>query len=322
MAHTNGDKKPVLAKDDSWNFSWERQAMREMRRRARPVRAMSPRKMLVHQCVGAKREFTWGKARRGKTYFVDVYVVDKNTNKAEAYEGIKVTMPGKAKSDSKTPMTIEDGGRKTFKLKPDNLPQIVTFEAKQHMPLLSVELGVCRGDVPFEVYLNNKWKHTAIVKRWKRVNMENVVPGVYAFRFPKLHRRKSFVSMHVTSRPSVLTLPRDRSIKVFEGMSTCTNVTVAWMGTHKKQKYCLYVKEAAKIRNLNKHKCANVAERPRSERVLCTRYRNRDVSKAVMSATISGLKPATKYVLDVYLSRGHSGPLPFESVSVQTKDAC
>lgn len=322
MAHTHGDQKPAVAKDSAWNFSWESGVARERRRKARPVRPMSPRKLLVHQCVGSQREFTFGKARRGRAYYVDVYVVDRSTHRAEAFEGAQVTMPGEARPERQRVQKIRDGERMTIKLKQDQLPQTLTFEATEPMPTLSVELGVCTGDVPFEVYHDDKLVHSSTVKRWKRVRMKHVLPGVYAFKFPELQRRKSFVSVYVTSRPSELTLPRDMSIKVFEGMTTCHNVTVAWMGTHKKQKYCLYIKEASEIRSLNRHRCSSVSDRPRSERVQCTRYRNRDVSKAVVSATVSSLKPGSRYVVDVYLSRGHSGPVPYQPVHVRTKDGC
>lgn len=321
MAHAKGDKKPVLSRADQWGFSWEKEAMRNLRRKANPVKAMSPRKILIHQCVGSKKEFTFKKARKGKTYYIDVYVVDKKTNKAEAFEGAVVKMPGRSAA-RKSSVQILDGERKTLKLKKGNVPQMVTFDAKHQMALLSVELGVCAGKIPFEIYHNSKLVHRSIVKRWKRVRMKNVLPGTYTFKFPRLQRRKSFVSVYVTSRPSDLTVPRNMSIKVFDSMTTCTNVTVAWMGTHKKQKYCLFVKEASQIRSLKRHRCSSVVDRPKSERVLCVRYRNRDVNKAVMSGTITGLKPLTNYVVDVYLSRGRSGPVAYKSVKVRTKARC
>nr|KAG5686165.1 hypothetical protein BaRGS_004504 [Batillaria attramentaria] len=91
---------------------------------------------------------------------------------------------------------------------------------------------------------------------------------------------------------------------------------------HQKQKYCLYYKEASQIRSLKRHRCTQMDARPKSERVMCTRYRNRDVSKAVMSKTITKLKPDTQYVLDVYLSKRHSGPVAYKTVKVRTKPAC
>ena len=321
VAHSQGDKAPVLSRDSEWGFTWEREAMRNLRMRANPVKPMSPRKMLLHQCVGSKREFTFPKARRGKTYHVDVYVVDKSTHKAAAYDGAVVTMPGR--TGPKPLRQILDGERKLLKLKNDNASsQTVTFEAKQHMTLLSVEFAVCAGKIPVEIYHNRQRVHRSVVRRWKRVRMKNVLPGTYAFRFPRSKRRTSFVSVYLTSRPAALTLPRDMSIKVFHSMTTCSNVTVAWMGTHKKQKYCLYVKEAAHIRSVKRHSCSSMADRPRSERVLCTRYRNADLDKAVMTGTITGLKHNTRYMVDVYLSRGHSGPVAYKSVKVRTKAGC
>ncbi|XP_076443825.1 protein NDNF-like [Babylonia areolata] len=321
MAHSRGDKKPVLSKKDRWGFSWERDKMRNRRRKANPVKAMSPRKILMHQCVESKREFTFSKARKGKTYYVDAYVVDKVTNKAEAFQGTRVKMPGKHTKSSSSRQII-DGERKILTVKKSNVPQKVTFKAKRQIALLSVELGVCPGKIPFEIYHNSTRVHRSVVKKWKRVRMKNVLPGTYLFKFPRLKRKKSFVSMHVTSKPSALTLPRNMSIKVFDSMTTCTNLTVAWMGTHKKQKYCLYVKEASKIRSLKRHKCSSAADRPKSERVLCKRYKNSDISKAVMVHTVTGLQPDTKYVVDVYLSRGRSGPVAYKSVSVKTKAGC
>ncbi|KAK7113126.1 protein NDNF-like isoform X2 [Littorina saxatilis] len=314
MSHTVGDEKPVLSKKDQWGFSWEKEKHKQLRRKANPVEPMLARKIVSQQCVGSNREFTF-KGRRGKTYYMDVYAIDKETNKSEAYEGAEVKLPEKRSKK----MQIVDGGRMTLKLKQDNVPQMVTFEAKERMPLLSVEFGVCAGKIPFEILHNKKLVHRSIVRRWKRVRMKNVLPGNYTFRFPRLKRRKAFVSMHVTSRPSLLTLPRDMSINVYQPMTTCTNITVAWMGTHKKQKYCLYVKELSEIRSLKRHRCSSANDRPKSERVLCMRYRNRDVNKALMKSTITGLKPRTTYVVDVYLSRGRSGPVAYKSVNVRTK---
>ncbi|KAK7456521.1 hypothetical protein BaRGS_00039377, partial [Batillaria attramentaria] len=314
IAHAKGDEKPKFTKDDFWGFTGEKERAREFRRKAKPVKAMPSRK-IFHQCVGSRKEFTFTKARRGKTYYIGVFVKDEKTNTASAYKGAVVKMPGKGKrGKKKSSVQILDGERKMLKLRKDTVPQRVLYEAKQRMALLSFELGVCAGRIPFEVYHNNTLIHQSVARRWKRIRMKNVLPGQYAIKFLRLKRRKSYVSVYATTKPSILTLPHNMSIKVFDSLTTCSNVTVAWMGTHRKQKYCLYYKEASQIRSLKRHRCTQMDARPKSERVMCTRYRNRDVSKAVMSKTITKLKPDTQYVLDVYLSKRHSGPVAYKTV--------
>ncbi|PVD38814.1 hypothetical protein C0Q70_01437 [Pomacea canaliculata] len=321
VAHAKGDKKPSFSSEDRWGFRWEKVHMREIRSKARPVKPMSPRKVF-YQCVGSDREFTYRKARPGKTYYIDVFVVNNKTDAATAYNGAVAKTPrGKPKPRKKS-TTIMDGERKTLKLQKKDAAQAVVFEAKHRLSSLALEFRVCTGRLSLEIFHNTTLIHTSTAKRWKRVQMKNVLPGDYVIKFPKLHKRKTFVSIYVTSKPSKLTLPRDTTIKVFDNLTTCSNVTVAWMGTNRKQKYCLYVKDRAEIRSLKRQKCSEMDARPTSERVLCTEYRHKDVNKAVMSATVSGLKPNTHYILDVYLSKKHSGPVVYDSAQVRTKSAC
>lgn len=284
---------------------------------------MSKRK-IFHQCVGSEREFTYNQTRRGKTYYVDVFVMDTNTNRTSAYDGAVVKIPDKksVKIPSKATTQIHDGERKTFKLQKEVTPPVILFEAKERLRSLSFELQVCTGNVPFEIHYNGKLIHKSLATHWKRVRMKNVLPGRYMVKFSPLSKRTSFVTVSVTSKVSRLTLPSDLSIKIFDNLTTCNNVTVAWMGTDRKQKYCLYVKDVSEIVSLKRHKCAQMSTRSAKEVVKCMHYRNKDTSKAVMSAVVTGLKPSTQYVLDVYLSKGHSGPVAYKTVKISTKPAC
>ncbi|XP_012935600.1 protein NDNF [Aplysia californica] len=316
LAYLHGDKRPKFT---NWGFPGQRQKQRELRRKAKPIKKESP-KMIFHQCVGNKTSFTYAKARRAKKYFVDVFVIDKDSNRASAYRGTSVKIGGKKRNPN---IRMKVGETKTVNLKKK---KGVIFKLKRTVPKLGVEVIPCAGKTPFEItYKGKKIKSKTIVRRWKSHVIHNAKPGTYLMTFPGKRRKKSYVTVYLTSTPtrSKLTLPKKTKIHVFEKLTTCSKVTLAWMGTDVEQNYCLYKKALNKKgQDSRKDSCMNAAERPTNDRQLCTSHSSQDPKRQVVAYNVTGLNPGTWYRFDVFVSIGNSASVQYRSVKVKTQEDC
>lgn len=210
-----------------------------------------------------------------------------------------------------------------------NLKRKTAIEVKTNstMPKLAFEVVPCTGKIPFELYYNGKKNQTkTLARRWKRHFIRNAEPGTYLLTFPgKKKKKKTFVTVYITSNPSrsKIVVPKKRKIRVFGKLTTCTNVTVAWMGSSVEQNYCLYKKKLAKGgQDSKRRRCLSPAERSEAERETCTSYSTPDSSRRAITYNVTGLQPDTWYRFDVYVRRGRSARVPYKSVKVKTLANC
>ncbi|XP_048248110.1 protein NDNF-like [Haliotis rufescens] len=319
LAHLQGDTRPTPPPNSGFGFPWEKSKNRERQRKAKPIKAMSP-KRLFYACVGSKTNFTFDKAKPETTYFIDIHVVDKNTNRSSTYVGAVV----QTKKRKRRQALLKNEKRKTVSLQKGVRSVSVKLVLTKQVEKGVLELKSCRGVLPFEILYDNKLIHKSAVRRIKIVRMKNLPAGAYILRFKGKRKRKRSVMVFFTEsgryRPP--RLPVDYRIKVFNTLTTCTNVTLAWMGSNVKQKYCLYKKELVDNQKVRKHRCSDPGHRSDREKVFCTRFRHRQPSKAVISKTVTGLKPGTNYLFDVYISRGNSASLVYLNQQVRTKTQC
>ncbi|XP_041364173.1 protein NDNF-like [Gigantopelta aegis] len=324
LAHSQGDVPPTLPPDFGFGFKSEKHRQRELRRKSKPIKAVKPSK-LFHKCVGRKTRFTFNRAKPGKTYFIDVFLVNRRTNQASSYTGTTVKTSRKRRRPSTRKQFLEDGKRKLFQLKKARKAQAFVFSVKDDMSSVVLELKSCRGVLPFEIVSSHIKTFKSVIKRTKIVRMKNLPAGRYTVRVKGNKRRRRYVQIYYTTRQFKYRKPRlpsDPSIKIFENLSTCNSVTVAWMGSDVKQRYCLYKKEVSEFKRKNRRRCSDPETRSRKERVVCVRFRHRDKDKAVITHTVRNLRPNTGYVFDVYVSRGRSGYLSYRSAFVRTKSKC
>ncbi|XP_067672455.1 protein NDNF-like [Haliotis asinina] len=319
LAHLQGDTCPTPPPYSGFGFPGENSKIRERQRKARPIKAWSP-KRLFYTCVGSKTNFTFDKAKPETRYFIDIYVVDRDTNRSSTYVGTTV----QTKKRKRRQALLKNEKRKTVTLQKGVRSVSVKLVLTKQVVKGVLELKACRGVLPFEILYDNKRIHKSEVRRIKIVRMKNLPAGTYIIRFKGKRKRKRSVMVFFTEsgryRPP--RLPMDYRIKVFNTLTTCTNVTLAWMGNTVKQKYCLYKKELVNNQKVRKHRCSDPGHRSDKEKVFCTRFRHRQPSKAVISKTVTGLKPDTNYLFDVYVSRGNSASLVYLNQQVRTKTQC
>ena len=324
LAHSRGDVPPTLPPNFGFGFKSEKQLQRELRRKSKPIKAVKPNK-LFYKCVGRKTRFTFNRAKPGKTYFIDVFLVNHETSQSSSYTGTSVKLSRKRKRPSKSRKFLEDGKRKLFQLKKARKAQAFVFNVKDDMSSVVLELKSCRGVLPFEIVSRHIKTFKSVIKRTKIVRMKNLPAGRYIIRVKGNKRRRRYVQIYYTTRQFKYRkpqLPSDSSIKIFENLSKCNSVTLAWMGSDVKQRYCLYKKEVSEFKRKKRRRCSDPETRSRKEKVVCVRFRHRDKDKAVITHTVRSLKPNTGYVFDVYVRRGGSGYLAYRSAFARTKSKC
>ncbi|KAH9514344.1 hypothetical protein Btru_028811 [Bulinus truncatus] len=314
MAYLKGDKKPPT--NPIWRSSWESEKLLQLKNNSKPLKKWGPKK-LFHQCVLNSTSFSYGQVRRGKTYFVDVFVLAKKGNEkvASAYTGTTVKM--KRRKNVST-LRMKVGETKTIKL---NYQHRIVLYLNTTLGKLSFEVLPCEDRVPVEIHHNGRRiQRKTLVKRWHRRVVHSADPGIYILTFPRI-KKKTFVTVTIKANTtrSKIVLPRKFLIKVSKKMTTCSSVHLEWTAANIKQKYCVYHRRVRKTDQLRR-RCMSLEKRPMKERVVCF-FSNttRDAESQKMTYDVQGLKPDTRYRFDVFVSRGQSSSVAYKSVTMRTK---
>ena len=316
LSHLNGDPRPKIS---SWGFSKNHPfAVSKKRPKPRPLRKASSN-LIIHACVGNKTSYTHVKLKRGKTYFIDVFVIDKKSNTSSSYTGTTVSIPKKKK---KSTVNLTIGETKTINLK---RKKSISFKLTKTIPKLSIELIPCTGKLYFEIIHNRKKiKRKTLVRRWRSQILKNALPGSYRVTFPGKRRKRSYVTIFLSDSParSKLVLPKKDNIHVFDKLTTCSSVTIAWMGTSNQQTYCLYKKHIGeKSTESRRDRCLSAVERPEGEKDLCIGHSSL-VQRQVMERNVTGLVPGSWYRFHVYVTQPGTSARPLKSIKVKTLQQC
>ncbi|CAG5133728.1 unnamed protein product [Candidula unifasciata] len=316
LAYVHGDKKPVFV---DWGFTNEKDKIKELRNMAKPIQP-APKRLIFHKCVGNRTSFTFNKAAHGKTYYTDVFIVDKTTQLSSAYTGAVVKIKYRKRSP-KTQMKV--GETKTINLKRKNTIEVTINTT---LALLAFEVIPCAGRVPVVIYYNGKKNQTkTLVRRWRRFSIKKASPGTYLLTFPGKTKKKTFVTVFVTSRASrsKIVLPEKRKIRVARRLTTCSNVTLTWMTSSVKQNYCLYKKKLKTDgQDSKRRRCLSPDERLHDKPVTCFSHTATDNVRRSVTYNVTGLQPNTLYRFDVYVKRGRSASVSYRNVRVKTLPQC
>ncbi|KAK6171607.1 hypothetical protein SNE40_019758 [Patella caerulea] len=297
-----------------WGFSWEQTQKRQLDKKG-------ARGKIIYKCIGSKTKYTFNTAKPGKTYHVDVFVLNRKVNTVAAYSGTRVKTERRKKEKRKA--LLQDGKRKTIKLRKGSSEQNVMFKVESRLDSAVLELKSCRGKIPITIYHGNKNIHQTVVSRMKVLRMKNLPVGVYTVKLTGNKNRKRVLSMlFTTATYKKPRLPYNPEIKVIDSVSTCHSVTLSWSLTSLKQRYCLYVRESPTISNKRSHHCLEMAGRRKKDKVMCVRLKRKDRDKAIFTYIVKSLKSDTDYVFDVYVNRGIGASLAYHSVVTRTKPDC
>ncbi|NXI37104.1 NDNF protein, partial [Galbula dea] len=285
-----------------------------------------PRVDLHKVCLGNKNVFTVSDLKPDTQYYFDMFAVNTNTNMSTAYVGTFARTKEEAKQktielkDGKvTDVFIKRKGAKFLRFAPVSSHQKVTFSVHS-----------CLDAVQIQVRRDGKLLLSQNVDDVRQFQLRGKAKAKYLIRLKGSKKGASVLKILATTRPNKQlfpSLPEDTRIKAFDKLRTCSSVTVAWLGTQERNKFCIYKREVDDNYNEEQKKreqnqCLGPDARKKSEKVLCKYFHSQNIQKAVTTETIRGLQPGKSYLLDVYVI-GHGGhSVRYQSKLVKTRKFC
>ncbi|NXS30316.1 NDNF protein, partial [Pomatostomus ruficeps] len=285
-----------------------------------------PRVDLHKVCIGNKNIFTVSDLKPDTQYYFDMFAVNTDTNMSTAYVGTFARTKEEAKQktvelkDGKvTDVFIKRKGTKFLRFAPVSSHQKVTFSVHS-----------CLDAVQIQVRRDGKLLLSQSVEGVRQFQLRGKAKAKYLIRLKGSKKGASMLKILATTRPnkqSFPSLPEDTRIKAFDKLRTCSSVTVAWLGTQERNKFCIYKREVDDNYNEEQKKreqnqCLGPDTRKKSEKVLCKYFHSQNIQKAVTTETIRGLQPGKSYLLDVYVI-GHGGhSVKYQSKLVKTRKFC
>ncbi|XP_001513526.1 protein NDNF [Ornithorhynchus anatinus] len=284
-------------------------------------------KVDIHKiCIGNKNIFTVSDLKPNTQYYFDMFAVNSNSNMSTAYLGTFARTKEEAKQktvelkDGKvTDVFIKRKGAKFLRFAPVSSHQKVTFFVHS-----------CLDAIQIQVRRDGKLLLSQNVESVRQFQIRGKPKAKYLIRLKGNKKGASMLKILATSRPSKQSfpsLPDDTRIKAFDKLRTCSSVTVAWLGTQERNKFCIYKKEVEddysdEQKKREQNQCLGPETRKKSEKVLCKYFHSQNLHKAVTTETIRGLLPGKSYLLDVYVI-GHGGhSVKYQSKLVKTRKFC
>ncbi|NWS16797.1 NDNF protein, partial [Pachyramphus minor] len=285
-----------------------------------------PRVDLNKICIGNKNIFTVSDLKPDTQYYFDMFAVNTNTNMSTAYVGTFARTKEEAKQKT---VELKDGkvadvfikrkGAKFLRFAPVSSHQKVTFS-----------IHSCLDAVQIQVRRDGKLLLSQSVEGVRQFQLRGKAKAKYLIRLKGSKKGASMLKILATTRPnkqSFPSLPEDTRIKAFDKLRTCSSVTVAWLGTQERNKFCIYKREVddnynEEQKRREQNQCLGPDTRKKLEKVLCKYFHSQNIQRAVTTETIRGLQPGKSYLLDVYVI-GHGGhSVKYQSKLVKTRKFC
>lgn len=321
MSHLNGDKHPT--QPDSFNFPKEKERFKKFVKKANPIKP-AKKNAISYRKTNAT-VFNFNRARPGRKYFVNVYVYNKQTGLASAFESLVVrTKPGKRKTPSVK--RLKNGQIQVHKFtKPKEL---LTMEFRVSKPAKEALLGVrvCGQKVRFQIRTKNKSWFSRKVQNYKEFTIKDLPKNTYTIKIRGPKRVGGEIKFTLTTKKNKYkfpSLPKKTSVTSLN--ITCENVTIAWIGETRRQTFCVYKTELSEAESGLRPKidqCSSEIDKA-SEKVFCKRFRNHRQQHALQE-TVTGLKAGRHYRIDVTVIRKKSSKmfLRYDSLYVKTEETC
>lgn len=326
LSHLNGDPKPTLPPNSGFGFETDVLKKRVLRQKARPIKA-AKKGSIVYKCIGQAKTLTFDRIRSGNGYFIDVFVNNKQTGKSRSYHGTFI----KTKRKRRLPR-LKDGKLKSVSFTKRKRKYIFSFKVKRTTKDVHLAVSNCIGTTLVEVKSKNATFFKSKIKSSDILTFKDFHPGIYFIALIKSVSRRQNVYISMTTQvkaKDMPLLPADTTVKVFDSMTTCNSITVAWMGTDKKQKYCLYKTELKSPKDeyssISKklNQCgAFDRQQNGAQKITCKKFRYHKKEQSVLAITVTGLLPDTSYTFDVFVNKGKYFSFPYNSVRTKTSANC
>ena len=325
--HIHGDLPPTPPPHAGFGFEWEseqREQINADRKAAKRQRAEDATSL----CVGDKTSYILTGLRAAQKYYVSVFVVNLNNNRTATYRPLRLTTKANNKRTK-----LPDGKVLTGFIKRDDGYKMYKLKIREDTPTLLLALQPCFGQLTVELSLKGRVLDSRTIDHFEKIIFNNVTSGSYTVKVSTERRRSAYFKLIATQRPWRLPypiLPNDTSIRVLNKRTTCHSITLSWRGSERKHRYCVFAKEVPMDEDpLHKllgqwNKCMSPEGRKRAEKVTCRNVRFKDKGRNTISERIRGLKPNTRYILDVYITKkSRDGQtLSYKTTEAVTKDTC
>ena len=320
LAHYNGDPKPTLPPGNGFGFSKDLYKRQLLKQNAKPIKA-AKKGSIFFQCIGKNTKATFEKVKTRRGYYVDVFVRNRlsdGTYRTKRYNGTYI----KTKRKHVYPK-LKNGRTRTAKFSKKKRKVTYTFYNKATKDFY-LAISSCTGRTRVQVTGTNGTLLSTSVTGTDVLTIKDVTPGKYAIALKrKPSRRKALVHISVIARRNALkvpVLPEDRTVKVFDNLSTCSSITVALKGTDTKQNYCLYKTEvnSNSTSSTRTTQCGAYSRvKDGAKRIMCKKFKYSQ-DNAVLALTVTNLKPDTAYIFDVFVNRGKYFMFSYNSVRTKT----
>ncbi|XP_061095798.1 protein NDNF [Conger conger] len=289
-----------------------------------PVRAS--RADIRKVCIGNKSTFTVADLKPDTQYYFDVFALNAASNLSSAYVGTFAR-------------TKEEPKQKTLELKDGKVADVfikrkgskfLRFAPVSSHQKVTLYLHSCLDAVQVQVRRDGKLVLSQNAEGVRQFQLRGKPKAKYLIRLRGSRKGASVLKVLASTRPNKQpfpSLPEDTRIKAFDKLRSCSSVTVAWLGTQDRHKFCVYRREVAagygeEQRRREQNQCAGPEARKKSEKVLCKYFHSPNLQRAVTTETIRGLQPGRAYLLDVY-AVGHGGhAVKYQSKVVKTRRFC
>lgn len=278
-------------------------------------------------CIGNKNIFTVSDLKPDTQYYFDVFAVNSATNTSTAYVGTFARTKEEARQKT---VELKDGKMSDVFIKRKG-SKFLRFAPVSSHQRVTLYVHTCLDAVQVQVRRDGKLLLSQNVEGIRQFQLRGKPKAKYLIRLRGSRKGASTLKILATTRPSSKqpfpSLPEDTRIKAFDKLRTCASVTVAWLGTQDRNKYCIYRKEVAdnygeEQRRREQNQCTGPETRRKSEKVLCKYFHSPNLQKAVTTETVAGLEAGKTYLLDVYVV-GHSGhSVKYQSKLVKTRKYC
>ncbi|XP_029441805.1 protein NDNF-like [Rhinatrema bivittatum] len=285
-----------------------------------------PRVDLQKVCIGSKNIFTTSDLKPDTQYYFDVFAVNGVTNMSTAYLGTFA----KTKEEAKQKIVDLKDGRVTDVFIKRKGSKFLRFAPMSSHQKITIFVHSCLDAIQIHVKRDGKPLLSHNVEGVRQFHLKGKPKAKYLIRLKGRKKGASMLKILATTRPTEQpfpSVPEDTRIKVFDKLRTCSSVTVAWLGTQERSKFCVYKKEvddnySEEQKKREQNQCLGPDTRKKSDKVLCKYFHSQNLQKAVTTETIKGLQAGRSYLLDVYVV-GHGGhSVKYQSKLVKTRKFC
>uniref|UniRef100_H3BBP8 Protein NDNF n=1 Tax=Latimeria chalumnae TaxID=7897 RepID=H3BBP8_LATCH len=284
------------------------------------------KKGLQMVCIGDQTNFTFDSLKPGTLYYFDVFAVNSLTQRSSAYTGAFTETIRRSRSKI---LELKDGVLTEVFVKRKGI-RLLSFDPAFSQGQITVAIHSCLQKVKLQILQNGKIATSERIEGVRHFQVSNNTGDKHLIILKGGKKGPGLLKIYATTRPHEQpfpSVPRGTSLKVFDKLTTCSSVTVAWMGTKKRNKYCLYLKPLEETLDLqltrwHQNSCLGPGNRLKKEKVICKHLHGQNIHSSIIAERVEGLEPGKMYLLDVYVTGQTKHTFKYPGRIVRTRLSC